>query len=89
LTPTWKRVSVRKGGDSYTGSERTAGKFLLCRSLECRVSPESLPVLLRRLTEMDFGGDSATQDAGVSLAEAILSTLRFDDFGGRHPEWDE
>jgi hypothetical protein len=76
-------------GDSYTGGERRAGKFLLCRTLECRVSPESLPVLLRRLTEMDFGGDSAMQDAGMSLAEAILSTLQFDDCGVHHPEWDE
>ena len=47
-------------GDSFIGGERRAGKLVLCRTLECVVSPESLPTLLRRLCEGD--------DAGMSLA---------------------
>jgi len=35
-------------GDRYEGGKRKAGKLVLCRTLECVVSVESLPVLLRR-----------------------------------------
>ena len=60
-------------GDSYEGGKRKAGRLTLCRTLECVVSPESLPVLLRRL----FEGD----DAGMTLAGDILMTLGFDEYG--------
>jgi hypothetical protein len=60
-------------GDSYEGGKRKAGRLTLCRTLECVVSPESLPVLLRRL----FEGD----DAGMTLAADILMTLGFDEYG--------
>lgn len=60
-------------GDSFHGGKRTAGRLTLCRTLECVVSPESLPVLLRRLCEGD--------DAGMRLAGDILMTLGFDDYG--------
>ena len=60
-------------GDSYEGGKRKAGRLTLCRTLECVVSLESLPVLLRRL----FEGD----DAGMKLAGDILMTLGFDDYG--------
>lgn len=61
-------------GDQYEGGERTAGKLTLCRTLECCVSVESFPVLLRRLIEL--GSDPAS-----SLARDILTTLGFDEFG--------
>jgi len=63
-------------GDSYEGGKRTAGKLTLCRTLECCVSPESLPVLLRRLFELDT--DEDVTEAAMSLGEAILVTLGFE-----------
>lgn len=69
-------------GDSYEGGERTAGKLVMCRTLDCTVSPESLPVLLRRLSE---DGD----EVGMSLVEGILTTLHFDDSGEYNPPDDE
>ena len=66
-------------GDSYEGGERKAGKLVLCRSLDCTVSPESLPVLLRRLFEPDTTDDVA--EAGMTLAGDILMTLGFDEYG--------
>ena len=61
-------------GDQYEGGERKAGKLTLCRTLECHVSIESFPVLLRRLFE-------SGSDAASSLARDILTTLGFDEFG--------
>lgn len=52
-------------GDSYAPGRR---KIVGIPTLECKVSPESLPVLLRRLCE---SGD----DAGEHLAGNILDTL--------------
>jgi len=66
-------------GDSYEGGERKAGKLLLCRSLDCVVSVESLPVLLRRLFELDTTDDVV--DAAMSLGGDILLTLGFDECG--------
>ena len=66
-------------GDSYEGGKRKAGKLVLCRSLDCTVSPESLPVLLRRLFEPDTTDDVA--EAGMTLAGDILMTLGFDEYG--------
>ena len=37
-------------GDRYEGGDRKAGKLVLCHCLDCSISPESLPVLLRRLS---------------------------------------
>ncbi|MGO8746202.1 MAG: hypothetical protein ACLQNE_09450 [Thermoguttaceae bacterium] len=67
-------------GDSYDGGERKAGKLVFCRTLECSISPESLPVLLRRLCESDFG-DTETENAGMRLAADILMVLGFNDSG--------
>ena len=61
-------------GDRYDGGQRKAGKLFLCQTLECSVSPESLPVLLRRLCELDG-------EAGMSLAADILTVLGFNDSG--------
>lgn len=66
-------------GDSYEGGSRKAGKLTLCRTLECCVSVESLPTLLRRLFELD--GDEETVDAAMSLGGDILLTLGFDEYG--------
>jgi hypothetical protein len=66
-------------GDSYEGGERRAGKLVLCRSLDCVVSVESLPVLLRRLFELDTTDDVV--DAAMSLGGDILLTLGFDECG--------
>ena len=66
-------------GDRYEGGKRTAGKLTLCRTLECQVSPASMPVLLRRLFDLDTTGDVTA--AAMSLADAILLTLGFDECG--------
>jgi hypothetical protein len=58
-----------------------AGKLVLCRTLECSVSPESLPVLLRRLCESELGGDTEVQSAGMQLAADILLVLGINECG--------
>jgi hypothetical protein len=72
-------------GDSYGDGERsitatsdtqhwkTGDKIVLARTLDCVISPESLPVLLRRLFDDVEGGES--------LADSILDSLGFDDCG--------
>lgn len=66
-------------GDRYEGGSRKAGKLVLCRTLECCVSIESLPTLLRRLFELD--GPQEMVDAAMSLAGDILLTLGFNEYG--------
>jgi hypothetical protein len=66
-------------GDHYEGGKRMAGKLILCHTLECHISPESLPVLLRRLCELDTTEDVA--EAGMSLASDMLMTLGIDEYG--------
>lgn len=61
-------------GDRYDDGRRMAGRTVLCRTLECAVSPESLPVLLRRLS--DSGDETA-----MSLASDILASLGIDESG--------
>jgi hypothetical protein len=61
------------GGRSITATSDTkhwkkGDKLQLAHTLECKVSAESLPVLLRRLDESD-------DEAASSLRSAILSTL--------------
>lgn len=68
-------------GDHYDDGQRKAGKLVLCRTLECVVSPESLPVLLRRLYESDLGGDTEVQSAGMQLAADILLVLGINEHG--------
>lgn len=67
-------------GDRYDGSKRKAGKLVLCHTLECVVSVESLPVLLRRLCDSDLG-DTETESAGMRLATDILMVLGFNEYG--------
>jgi hypothetical protein len=68
-------------GDRYEGGKRKAGKLVLCRTLECVVSPASLPVLLRRLCESELDGDTEVQSAGMQLAADILTVLGIDESG--------
>ena len=68
-------------GDRYEGGRRKAGKLVLCRTLECSISPESLPVLLRRLCESDLGGDVEVQAEGNRLASDILMCLGINEYG--------
>jgi hypothetical protein len=68
-------------GDRYSGGERKAGKLVLCRTLECTISVESLPVLLRRLCESDLGGDPDVQAEGNRLAGDILLCLGVNEYG--------
>ena len=72
-------VLLSESGDRYEFGERKVGKLVLCRTLECTVSPESLPVLLRRLFEMQ--GDDNVVDAATSLASDILDDLGIDEYG--------
>ncbi len=68
-------------GDRYEGGNRRAGKLVLCRTLECSISPESLPVLLRRLCESELGGDAEVQAEGNRLASDILMVLGINEYG--------
>ena len=68
-------------GDRYEGGNRKAGKLVLCRTLECSISPESLPVLLRRLCESELGGDPDVQAEGNRLASDILMVLGINEYG--------
>ena len=68
-------------GDRYEGGKRRAGKLVLCRTLECVVSVESLPVLLRRLCESKLGGDVEVQSQGNQLASDILLVLGINESG--------
>ena len=61
-------------GDEYSGGKREAGRLVLCRTLDCTISPDSLPVLLRRLLDGD-------DEAGYRLANDILNVLGFDENG--------
>lgn len=61
-------------GDTYGAGERKIGKFVMGHKLECSVSVESLPTLLRRLTEQEG-------DTGPDLANTILEVLGFRDNG--------
>ena len=66
-------------GDRYEAGARKTGALILCHTLECHVSVESLPVLLRRL--FDLNSDERIVDVAVSLGGAILQTLGFDEDG--------
>lgn len=70
-------------GDTYGDGERKVGELVVCRSMDCVVSVESLPTLLRRLFELEHE-DTDVEDAGRSLADSILDVLGFDDCGRWH-----
>jgi len=70
-------------GDSYQPGKRMAGSRCITTTLECVVSAESLPVLLRRLFNLktDDDSDGGLRDTAESLAEDILMTLGIDESG--------
>lgn len=68
-------------GDSYNGGDRRVGKLVMCRTLECQVSAESMPVLLRRLTEIEYEED----DEAGQLVGCILDVIGVDDYGKFDP----
>jgi hypothetical protein len=76
-------------GDHFERGARKVGNAVLCYTLECVVSVESMPVLLRRLTEGDVSGEEEDgereDDAGEDLANDILDSLGFDENG----DWSE
>ena len=90
----------RERGDEYYRSDRSfiatedgqrwkkGDRVVYSQTLECRVSPESLPVLIRRLfDDMEYTGhDDDDADVGNSLASSILDSLGFDDCGHFRPE---
>ncbi len=61
-------------GDRYGQGDRRVGDIILTSTLECNVSVESLPTLLRRLSEDE-------DEAGMDLANCILTVLGFNDYG--------
>ena len=67
-------------GDRYEGGKRRAGKLVLCQTLECVVSVESLPTLLRRLCESDLG-DPEVEAEGNRLAADVLMVLGVNEYG--------
>lgn len=58
-------------GDKYEVKDKMVGDTLLARKLHCKVSKNSLPVLLRRLYETE----GELQEEACNLANDILSTL--------------
>ena len=48
-------------------------------SLSVVFSAKSLPVILRRLCELEYGGDTDLQDVARSLADDILETIGLGD----------
>lgn len=69
-------------GDQFEHSTREIGGVVYCTTLECKISPESMPVFLRRLSE--DGSEEADH-----LLSNILDCLGFDDNGTYNPETDE
>ena len=54
-------------GDRYGGGNRKAGKLVLCRTLECVVSVESLPVLLRRFANRNLAAIPKFRPRAIAL----------------------
>ena len=64
---------IRERGDSYDARTVFVGGKPFVNRLECAVSSESLPVLLRRLSEMDDLDDDSD-----TLVSDILETIGID-----------
>ena len=61
-------------GDKFEAGQRKVGERVVCLTLDCVVSSQSLPVLLRRLFE------SGNEDA-ERLASDMLLNIGFDESG--------
>ena len=73
-------------GDSFMPGKRETATTFICRTLECKISQESMPVLLRRL--FDLEGSEEFEDEGRSVASDILATLGIGEDGKLKPEED-
>ena len=69
-------------GDEYGPEERKVNGRTFIVALKCKVSAESLPVLLRRLFENEQDGN----ETAANLASGILETLGIDEYGHYNPE---
>lgn len=65
----------RERGDSYDFTCREIAGKPSISALECHVSAESIPILVRRLIEMDHSDDDDTAFEGYQLGEDILNDL--------------
>ena len=65
-------------GDSYDWKTEQVTDWLTNTKLHCIVSPESMPVLLRRLHEHEEN-EGEFAEAAMSLRCAILETLGFEE----------
>lgn len=61
-------------GDSYTPGERKLRGWSVVKTLVCKISTESLPVLIRRLFE-------AEDENANNLASNILHSINIDEYG--------
>jgi len=78
------RLQAITGCDFSAGKRTIDGKpeLVLCITMECSISVEALPVLLRRLFDGNGAeGDKEIFDAGMSLAGSMMMVLGFDDTG--------
>ena len=66
-------------GDSYEHGDRRVKDMIITQTLKCKVSKESLPVLIRRLFESE-------DENSNNLASNILSSLDIEDDGRWEPE---
>ena len=75
--------NVPERGDSYEWKTTFVGTVALARNLVCKVSPTSLPTLLRRLGELDPDELGCTDSTGepIILVGDILQSLGFDEHG--------
>jgi hypothetical protein len=72
-------------GDSYKDGARKVKGITIQTTLECKVSPESLPVLLRRLFELEVESNR-DGDSPARLASDILSTIGIGEDGKLNKE---
>ena len=70
---------VPERGDSYEHGDRRVKDMIITQTLKCKVSSESLPVLIRRLFE-------AEDENSNNLASNILSSIDIEDDGKWEPE---
>jgi hypothetical protein len=76
---------IPERGDSYEYRTQKIGGLIVAPRLECSVSSESLPVLIRRLFEItgEFENEART------LASDILSTIGIQESGALEKERDD
>lgn len=71
-------------GDSYGASQRVLTEVMCVTVFRCEVSPESMPVLLRRLMEHEFK-EERHFEAASNLQSSILEALDINEYGRWKP----